>query len=177
MLLRIDRRDGRIHEVPVQRADGGWRPQELLWAPDSRAFFINGSASAYAGFSVVVYVLSSVGDVRALDVTSLAQRDMVRTFPPCKVQALSRAACTRIEQAPEYNVSAITWTLGGRGVVVVAEIPCSSLYGGIMCQVMGYELEIPTGRIVRRMNARDLKRRYQGSMTWDLRIPEPPIYR
>ena len=46
-----------------------------------------------------------------------------------------------------------------------------------MCQVMGYELEVPTGRILVRMPARELKRKYQSQMAWPMRIPDRPRYR
>lgn len=168
--LRIERGADGVHEIDVHHADDVWRPEELVWAPDSSGFLINGGASAYAGFSVIVYVLRPDG-VASIDLTRAAQRDMARAFPPCRAQGLSEADCKMIEQSADFNMSAITWTGGGSSLIVVGEIPCSSSFGGIMCQVMGYEIDVPTGRILRRMSARELKRRYQGEMAWDLRIP------
>ena len=46
-----------------------------------------------------------------------------------------------------------------------------------MCQVMGYELDVPTGRILGRMTARELKLRYQAQMAWPMRIPDKPSYK
>jgi len=82
-----------------------------------------------------------------------------------------------LERSADYNMAAVAWTGGGRSLVIVGEIPCSSFHGGIMCQVMGYEIEVPTGRILCRMTARELKRRYQSEMAWDLTIPDQPWLR
>jgi hypothetical protein len=127
------------------------------------------------------------------DVTEEAQRDMLKEFPACKAaypdaddaegcQKASRpdaGACTKTEAdpkySPEYNMTGIDW-VNASSVLVMAEIPCSALYGGIMCQVMGYELEVPTGRILKRIDAKQLKLRWQKSMAWNFRIPEPPQY-
>ena len=57
------------------------------------------------------------------------------------------------------------------------EVPCSSSYGGIMCQVQGYEVNVPTGSIAMRLTARDIKARWQSHMAWTFHIPDPPEYR
>jgi len=75
------------------------------------------------------------------------------------------------------NMSAIAWTRGSSSLVVFAEVPCSSSHGGIMYQVMGYELDVPTGRILARMSALEFKRRYQADMAWPMRIPDQPSYK
>ena len=153
-----------------------WRPQEVLWAPNSSAFLVNGSENAYAGNAFIVHRLNSQGLI-GVALTAAAQSDMVKTFPPCKASYLNRSDCQRIALDPQFNISAIAWTRDSNAVIVVAEVPCSSNYGGIMCQLMGYELEVPTGRILNRMTARELKGRYQSRMAWALRIPERPSFR
>ncbi len=75
----------------------------------------------------------------------------------------------------EYNMTGIDW-VNPSTILIMAQVPCSTSQGGIMCQVMGYELEVPTGRIVKRIDAKDLKRDWQKSMAWDFRIPDPPKY-
>jgi hypothetical protein len=134
-----------------------------LWAPDSSAFAVNGSESAYAGNEFVVYQIGGE-PIASTRITATAQRDMVSTYPPCRATGLDGGACQRIAKSRDFNMSAIAWTRGSKALVVFAEVPCSSGYGGIMCQVMGYELEMPTGRILTRMPARELKRRYQSQM-------------
>jgi hypothetical protein len=48
--------------------------------------------------------------------------------------------------------------------------------GGIMCQVMGYEVSVPGGTIARRMEASEFARRWQPSMAWKFNIPDLPEY-
>jgi hypothetical protein len=148
---------------------------ELLWSPDSKAFLVNGGESAYAGFFVTVYKVEN-GRVQKLNVTENAQRDMVVSFPPCKAAQRDAKVCARIAKDPEYNVSGLEWMEGSESVIVMAEVPCSSFYGGIMCQVLGYRLQVPSGKILERMTAHELKRRWQKSMAWPMNIPDPASY-
>ena len=151
------------------------RSSELLWAPDSRAFLVNGGESAYAGFFSDVYKVVG-GAVQRRGIDRPVQRAMVRQFPPCKA-ANAAPACRAIEANPEFNLSGIAWTADAKSVIVVAEVPCSSTYGGIMCQLRGYEVQVETGKILRQMSPRELKRGWQPDIGWDLRIPDPPIYK
>jgi hypothetical protein len=98
------------------------------------------------------------------------------SFPPCKAYYHDQNLCKKIAANPEYNMTGISWLNGSSAVVVMAEVPCSSNYGGIMCQVLGYEIAVPTGKILRRMSATEFKRDWQHSMAWDMRIPDPPKY-
>jgi hypothetical protein len=155
----------------------GFQDIDLLWAPDSKAFFVNGgNGGGYWGFWVYVYMLSDP-KLEALNVMHEAQRDMVRLFPPCRAAYLDARVCRAMEHHPDYsNMSAIDWVRDSSVIVVMAEVPCAGSYGGIMCQVMGYELHVPTGRILRRMTARQFGAVWQGSMAWKFRIPDPPDY-
>ena len=177
VLLHIRRRNRPPVDVPIERPPGSyWRPQEILWAPDSTAFVVNGSESAYAGDDFVVYRIADT-HVTSARITAAAQHDMVTAYPPCKAAGLDSGECARLASEPEFNMSVIAWTRGSTALVVFAEVPCSSTYGGIMCQVMGYELEVRTGRILVRIPPRELKRRYQSQMAWPMRIPERPSYK
>jgi hypothetical protein len=155
----------------------GFQDIDLLWSPDSRAFFLNGgNGGGYWGFWV--YVFRVDGDsLEALNITPVAQKDMLRLFPPCKAMYLDSQTCKSDEDDPEYNMSAIDWLADSSAILVMAEVPCSSSYGGIMCQVMGYELEVPTGKILKRIDAKHLKLDWQRSMAWKFRVPDPPEYR
>ena len=176
-ILRITTRTNAPVDVALDTPEGSiWRPEEVVWAPDASAFIINGGENAYAGFDFVVVDIRRVPIV-PVRITAAAQRDMVASYPPCRAMGLEPDDCRRITADPQFNMSAIAWTRGSKAVVVFAEVPCSSSYGGIMCQVMGYELEVATGRILSRMTPRDLKRRFQSQMAWQMRIPDAPIYR
>jgi hypothetical protein len=172
----------------------GFQNIDLLWSPDSRAFFVNGgNGGGYWGFWVYVYLADDPTKPR--DLTEAAQRDMQKQFPPCKAaypngddpggcKTSSRPDLTTCAKAeaktitkddPEFNLAGIDW-VNASTLLVMAEVPCSSSRGGIMCQIMGYESEIPTGRILKRVDAKQLKLDWQKSMAWDFRVPEPPLY-
>ena len=170
VFLRISGLRGNARDVELPEG-----ASELLWAPDSNSFFINGGKSGYAGFFVLVYDLRS-DHVEGRDITSEAQKDMVAIFPPCKAANRTEEDCKRIEQNLQYNMSGLAWTRGSAAIVVFAEVPCSSSYGGIMCQVEGYELDVATGRILRRLTAREMKKEWQKAAAWEIRIPDPPTY-
>lgn len=172
----------------------GFQQIDLLWSPDSQAFFVNGgNGGGYWGDWVYVYLLNDP-KLEPIDVTYQAQRDMLKEFPPCMAaypNAEDAGGCKETSRdidvekcmkqvadpnySPEYNMTGIDW-VNASSILVMSEVTCSTSYGGIMCQIMGYELEIPTGRILRRIDAKQLKSRWQKSMAWNFRIPEPPQY-
>ena len=170
VLLTITSRNGRTRTAELPKGTN-----ELLWAPSSKSFLINGGETSYSGFFVRAYDLRN-DRVETREFTATAQRDMVAIFPPCRAANRNAEDCKRIEANPQYNMSGLAWTEGGAAVVVLAEIPCSSGYGGIMCQVEGYELEVSTGKILRRMSARELKQEWQDAAAWEIRVPDPPVY-
>jgi hypothetical protein len=155
---------------------------ELLWSPNSKAFFINeGCGSAIAGFVVRVYLVSSAnidsaGDDVGLDITQAALQDMVRLFPACKALNHLPEACKITPADRDWNMSGIDWLEDSSGIVVMSEVPSTSFWGGIMGQVMGYELEVPSGKILGRLNAKQFKMKWQKSMAWKFRVPDPPDY-
>jgi hypothetical protein len=148
--------------------------EELLWSPDSSAFLVNGSTSSYAGFFTTIYRISTTG-LQKLGVTQAAQSDMVSSFPPCRATKRDEQLCRSTIRNPNFNISGVAW-LGTAQVVVAAEVPCSSSYGGIMCQVQGYVISVPEGSLVERLSAKELKGRWQSKMAWQMRIPDPPVY-
>ena len=148
---------------------------ELLWAPNSKAFFLNGGCgSAISGFYVYVYeVRSERSDL--LDLTHKAKRDLIRSYPPCRAKNHDPRECQKMEHDDSYyNATGIDWVPGSSAMVVLTQIPCTSRYGGVMCSAMGYYIDIPTGNIRRRLTAEELKREWQSSMAWNFEIPDPP---
>ena len=172
--LRVATSDGRVRETAPP---WGFQDLDLLWSPDSRAFFLNGgNGGGYWGFFVYVFRLDDP-KLEPVDVTQEARGDMLRLFPPCKAAGIEQTTCKQIEADPQdLNRSGIDWVRDSSAIAVMVEVPCSGTHGGIMCQVMGYELEVPTGRILKRMDARQLKMRWQSSMAFKLSIPDPPRY-
>ena len=168
--LRITDRAGRSFQVTLQD-----RTQEILWAPDSKAFLLNGGQSGYWGFFVTVYELTPKGFQKHV-VTDAAQRDMVASFPPCRAANRDEVTCARLVKSPEYNMSGLGWSKDSRSVFVFAEVPCSSSYGGIMCQVIGYQISVSDGHIVKRITASQANAEWHGLMAWQMHVPDPPIY-
>lgn len=164
-----------IREIGVPCWNGN---DELLWSPNSKAFFINGGCgSAISGFVVSVYLVDSANTDVDLDFTQEAMYDMVKAFPPCKALNHDPQECKVMQTDREYyNMSGIDWLEDSSGIVLMSEVPPTSRYGGIMGQVMGYELEVPSGKILRRLNAKQFKMKWQKSMAWKFRIPDPPEY-
>jgi hypothetical protein len=150
--------------------------EEVLWAPNSKSFLVNGGQTAIAGFFVDVYQILDSGRVAVRAVTNAAQRDMVRSFPPCKALYSDEKECAEFARNPEYNMSGLGWSDDSSAVYVFAEVPPSSRYGGIMGQVLGYELSIPDGHILKRFSAKQAKQEWGTLAAWRIRIPEPPEY-
>lgn len=167
--IHVSREEGHSQDVDLDEG-----AHELLWAPDSTAFLVNGSSSGYAGFFTTAYRFGPDG-LRKLNFTENAQRDMVTSFPPCKASNRLEALCMTIERNPEFNMSGLAW-VGPSQIAVIAEVPCVSSFGGIMCQIQGYVLGLPDGRIIERLPARELKTHWQKNMAWSMRIPDPPTY-
>jgi hypothetical protein len=154
----------------------GFAEDEVLWSPDSKAFAISGSSNANTDYHVLVYLLNPSGLTR-INPARQALRDMVRSFPPCR--ALNATdECHDIVKHPSdwIGVAAIDWVNGSSSIVVMAEMDESSRVGGILGEVLGYEIEIPSGKILRRMEAKEFARRWQPSMAWKFSIPDPPEY-
>jgi hypothetical protein len=149
---------------------------ELTWSPDSKAFFINGNNNANGWDLVAVHLLDDPG-LGPGDITREVEQDMVRSFPPCQAKD-PRDDCAALAAKPDdyIGVVGLDWIGNSSRIVVMAEVPCSSSMGGIMCQVLGYEIDVPSGKILRRMEAKEFARRWQRSMAWKFHIPDPPEY-
>jgi hypothetical protein len=148
---------------------------DLLWAPDSKGFFVDGGEGMTSPAFVQVYMLDDP-QLRSLDVTGQAEQDMVKSFPPCKALYLDQATCRKMEASPEYNLTAVEWADDSSALVVMVQVPCTSNFGGIMCQMLGYELSVPSGKILKRMLPAEFKSGWQKSMVQRLVIPEAAQY-
>lgn len=152
--------------------------EEIVWSPDSKCFFINSDYNAYVDGIVDVHCLDEP-NLGPGHVTWQAERDMTQSFPPCKATNIGDEQCAQMEADPASYLSVVglDWIHGSSEVVVMAEVPCDTLWGGIMCQVLGYEIAVPSGKILRRMEPKELAERWQHSMAWKFHIPDPPEYK
>lgn len=148
---------------------------DLLWAPDSKAFLVDAGEGMTSPSFVQVYLLDDP-QLRAVDITHDIDRDMVNSFPPCKALFLDPTSCRRIEKSPEYNMTGITWTKDSSALVVLAQVPCTSNYGGISCQSMGYEVEVPSGKILQRIPPPEFRKEYQKFLEQKYELPIAPQY-
>jgi hypothetical protein len=154
----------------------GFQDIDLLWSPDSKAFFVNGgNGGGYWGFWVYVYRVDDP-DLKPIDITEQAQTDMIKTFPPCKACGIDKQLCGKLARNPENNMSGIDWSGDSSKIVVMAEVPEGGGMGGIRGMVMGYELEVATGNILKRMTAREFKQEWQASMAFEFHDPGQPEY-
>lgn len=152
----------------------GLTEHEIEWSLDSRAFLVNGSDAGMGPVYVVVYLLAD-DDLHPHHVNEEAQRDLVRSIPPCRAMYLSKSDCEAITSDPEENTNifGVAFTRGSSAVVVLASYVCSSSMGGIMCQSIGYEVDIQTGKILKRMEPKEFKRLWQHSLAWKYDIESP----
>ena len=153
--------------------DPDWTVEfEVLWSPDSQFVALTGNPNGYTE-SVRVFHLTESGPV-SLDVARAPFADMMHRFPPCLASHANPDLCEEIANSDEdINFAAVGWT-GEHTIVMMAEIPPTGDYGGILGQVMGYEVELPGGRILQSLTAREFKRKWQRVMAWNFSIPEPP---
>jgi len=98
---------------------------------------------------------------------------MAGSYPPCRALNQVLGDCRKSSNGSDFNYATVAWSASATAVIM-AEVPCDSLWGGIMCQVEAYELDIGTGRIVARIDAREFKKKWQPSLAWNFRIPDPP---
>ena len=149
-----------------------WVDVDVLWSPDSQFVALSGNPTSYTN-GIVVFRVSDSGPVE-IDAAREPFEDMLRRFPPCRATHADKDLCKQISAHEDYlNFAAVDWS-GDHTVVVMGEVPPSGSLGGIMGQVMGYEVELPSGKIERTMTAREFKARWQHSMPWRFTIPESP---
>ncbi len=148
-----------------------WVDFDVLWSPDSKFVALTGNLNGYIE-SVRVFQITESGPV-SIDVAKMPFADMIRRFPPCRAAHADPTVCAASHDDKDFNFAAIAWT-GTHTLVLMSEVPCTSLWGGIMCQVMGYEVDPPGGNIVETMTARDFQRKWQHEIAWSFHIPEPP---
>ena len=150
--------------------DPEWNQVEVLWSPDSQTVALTGGFNAYTNSTRIFDVRNEA--VKPIDIGPL-QADMAQTYPPCAGQNAEEEICHAEENGDKFNYATVAWA-NATTAVIMAEIPCSSSQGGMMCQVEGYEIDVRTCHILRRMTAGELKRSWQSKLAWNLRIPEPP---
>jgi hypothetical protein len=166
--LTVVTQTGRWELAPDESRDP-WLDLDVLWSPDSRFVALTGHTNTYIEY-LRVFAITGSGP-REVDASLQPGQDMVHRFGPYCDRYVGKLRCNLNAEDP--NFAAITWT-DHNTLVLMSEVPCSTIWGGIMCQLMGYEVDIPSGKILRAMTPREFRARWQHSMAWKFRIPQEP---
>jgi hypothetical protein len=132
-----------------------WPCPEFQWAPDSKAFFLTYSEGGAVGNYEVRVYYPSEREVRQLDPTPIVAKDFLAHYPKCFY--------------PETpNFGAITWLKDSSRLLVAAEVlPHSN------CDMMGtfaaYEIEIPSGQIIKKYGQLEAKKLFGSLLGTELR--------
>jgi hypothetical protein len=148
-----------------------WTDLEILWSPNSESFSLTGHTNGYLN-TTHVFRFTGSGVIMS-DIAREPFQDMLRTFPPCKAEHADPTICSAVHSEDYFNFAVVAWA-DAHTAVLMGEVPCDSLWGGIMCQVMGYEVDVPSGKIVRRMTAVEFRKRWQHALAWKFHVPGPP---
>jgi hypothetical protein len=150
---------------------------EIRWSPDSKAFFINGNENADAWDLLAVHMLDDP-HLGPGYVAREVKQDTFRSLPPCQANPpIDECAELGVEPFDYIGVVGLDWIGNSSRMVVMTEIPCSSRFGGIWCQILGFEIEVPSGKILRRMEPKEFAKRWQHSMAWKFQLPDPPEFK
>ena len=79
--LAVMSRDKKIGNAGIV----GLVENEIVWSPDSRAFFINGNNNGYDDYHTAAHRLDEP-ELGPGNITAAVEEDMVRSFPPCRAK-------------------------------------------------------------------------------------------
>lgn len=128
---------------------------ELSWSPDSAAFFLTQNDGGLVGtYDVVVYKLHDPHVLR-IEVSNKVRKDFMKRYN-CDVWGDNQG-----NETP--NIAGVAWLKGSAELLLVAEVPPHSSCPE-MGKFMGYAVSIPSGNIVARYSAREVKNRWGGSL-------------
>jgi len=132
---------------------------EVLWAPDSSAFAITRSDGGWVGsWDVEVFFLAD-GRLKKTDVSAQAKRD-AQTKYKCD------SSGGRANEEP--NIGALHWIAGSSELLIVAEVPRHSSCPQ-MGELFGYVVSVPSGKIFRRFDEKQLRTRWNSVLGERLR--------
>jgi hypothetical protein len=139
---------GKRYSLPF----GTYTSAEVLWSPDSLAFFVTYSdAGAVGTYHVLVYAIDDDGPHRSEPISN--GRKLFR--PDCLT--------------PEHpNVGGIRWGKDSHTLVIGIEVPPHS-----SCVDMGtfkaYEISLPSGTVLKEYGQLEAKRRFASTLGVELR--------
>jgi len=128
---------------------------ELGWSPDSKAFFVTQSDGGEVGtWYVNIYILGPRFLIDA-DITNEVKKDFMARYN-CDVWGEDRG-----NEIP--NIAAIKWLNGSSKLLLLAEVPPHSSCPE-MGKFMGYVVSVPSGKILVRYSAAEVKAKWGRSL-------------
>jgi hypothetical protein len=124
-----------------------WPCPEILWAPDSKAFFVNYSdGGAVGNFHVMVFHLKGEG-FTTYEPTRAAEADFLKNYPKCF-------------QPEEPNMAGVAWLSNSSRLLIAVEVlPHTN------CDMMGtfsaYVVDVDSGRILAKHGQLEAKKLFR----------------
>jgi hypothetical protein len=148
--LRVES-DGRQMRTPSGEPIGVYPLAEVGWAPDSGAFFLTWSdGGAVGSWNTDVYLLTPSG-LRKAEATDNVRRDFMKRYN-CDVWGEHTG-----NEVP--NIAGLKWLKGSKQLLLIAEVPPHSSCPE-MGKFMGYSVSVPSGKILVRYSAKEVKTRW-----------------
>ena len=133
---------------------------ELLWSPDSKAVAVSSSNGSVLGeWHMLVYFVDRKA-FHPLAISQAVRTDFARRFPACVGETATCSTTKLAKDLSWINVAAIRWLGDSSKLLVVAQMPCSLAYGTNQCTFEGYEVEVPTGKILERYGKEAFAKRW-----------------
>jgi hypothetical protein len=148
MLVRVGKKE---HLIEFS----SWLCPEFQWAPDSKAFFLTyNDGGAVGNYEVLVYYPSKQG-LKVLNPSSFIKKDFLSNYPKCF-------------ESETPNFDGVTWLDDSHRLLIAAEVlPHSN------CDMMGtfslYEIEMPSGKILKKYGQLESKRIFDNILGVELR--------
>jgi hypothetical protein len=119
---------------------------ELLWSKKLNAFVLTQSEGGWVGSWYASIYLMDADSVRVIDISS----NVIKSF-------MKHYSCP--EGTEEPNIGALKWLNNDKELLLIAEVPPHSSCPD-MGMIMGYIVEISTGRIIKEYDQDSLKKQW-----------------
>lgn len=148
-----------------------WIDMDVMWSPDSKLVALTGEMDSYIE-TVRVFAITETGP-KLLDADMEPAQDMVRRLRPVCARYVGRLGCDPDQDEDGLNFAAVAW-VDAHTLALMSEVPCDTIWGGIMCLAMGYDVDLPSGKVVGTMTPKAFMTRWKQSIPPSFRIPDSP---
>ena len=119
---------------------------EIGWASDSSGFFLTRSDGGWVGSWYASVILMKDPKQKEINISQRVARDFHKNISQCPEE--------------EPNIVALAWIEGSRKLLLVAESPNHSSCPD-MGNIAGYQISVPSGKILKRYNKTELKNQFE----------------